>query len=283
MTLASSISRTLLLFAACGTASAQYNAPLPNAPSTTIQALPPPPQNTVNGRYYRRPTRHEDLLAYRRELIGPRPFISAAIRSAIEQSRPRPIGWGQDFPGYLQRYGSAYSEFAIDSSVRYGLASISHEDVRYLICHECSTGAKVKNAVLAEFTARHGEDGRRTFSPTPIVAGMSGPLIAYSAWYPPGYGPGDAAGHAAFGFGFPHRRSPRPRVPRRQRKQPTNPQTSPRSNPHATRSFPQKQNRSPKAPALKHWWMGKDYSAGGGVVVAGAPLPAFSDALVALS
>jgi hypothetical protein len=204
-----SIARTLLLAcAAAPCAHAQFNAPPAPAPAAPAQTLPDAPQpvrpnyGLVNGRVYRRPTRREDLLAYRRELIGPRPFLSAAIRSAIEQSRPRPIGWGQDFPGYLQRYGSAYGEFAIDSSVRYGLASLSHEDVRYLVCHECSAGAKVKNAVLAEFTARHGEEGRRTFSPTPIIAGMSGPLIAYSAWYPPGYGPGDAAGHAAFGFGF---------------------------------------------------------------------------------
>ncbi len=135
MTLASSISRTLLLFAACGTAVAQYTAPLPNAPSATIQTMPAPfPSNLVNGRVYERPTRRED--------------------------------------------------------------------VRYLICHDCSAGDKLKNAVLAEFTARHGEDGHRTFSPTPIVAGMSGPLVAYSAWYPPGYDTSDAAKHAIFGFGF---------------------------------------------------------------------------------
>ena len=154
----------------------------------------------VNGRLYRKPSRHEDFIAYRREMIGPRPFISAAIRSAIEQARTVPTGWGQDFPGYMQRYGSAYGEAAIDSSVRYGIAAALHQDTRYLICHECSVGAKISNAILSEFTARQGEDGHRVFSPAPIVANFSGPLVAYNAWYPPGYTTEQALKHSAFGF-----------------------------------------------------------------------------------
>ncbi len=187
-----------ILFLGATGAVAQAPAPLPDAPSSTVLRNRP----MVNGVPYRKPTRREDFVAYRHELIGPRPFLSAAIRSGIEQARTVPVGWGQDFPGYAQRYGSAYAEFAIDSSVRFGLAGALHEDVRYLICHQCSAGEKVKNAVLAEFTARHGADGHRVISPTPIVAGFSGPLVAYSTWYPPQYGPGDAAGHAVFGFGF---------------------------------------------------------------------------------
>jgi hypothetical protein len=156
----------------------------------------------VNGRIYHRPTRREDLRAYEHELIGTRAFLGAGIRAGVEQIRPVPIGWGQDFPGYIQRYGSAYGEFAIDSSVRYALAGALHEDVRYLICHKCTAGAKLSNAVLSEFTARHGEEGTRTFSLTPLAAEFSGPLVAYAAWYPPGYTEGDAAKHTMFNLGF---------------------------------------------------------------------------------
>ncbi len=166
-------------------------APLPDAPSTVL----------VNGRAYRKPTAKEDLRAYRGDLFGPRPFIHAAIRSGIEQIRTVPVGWGQDFPGYLQRYGSAYGEAAIDTSVRYGLGSLLHEDVRYLVCHDCSFGDKLENAMLYEVTARHGVDGHRTFSVTPIVASFSGPVVAYAAWYPPGYTTGMAAKHAFLGIG----------------------------------------------------------------------------------
>ena len=166
-------------------------APLPDAPSTTL----------VNGRPYRKPTAKEDLRAYRGDLFGARPLIHAAVRSGIEQIRTVPVGWGQDFPGYMQRYGSAYGEAAIDNSVRYGLGSLLHEDVRYLVCHDCTFGDKLANAALYEVTARHGADGHRTFSMTPIVASFSGPEVAYAAWYPPGYTPEMAAKHAFLGIG----------------------------------------------------------------------------------
>jgi len=177
---------------------------LPNAPSSTLalasSSFTPIASDSRNLRPYQKPTRLEDLIAYRRELIGPRPFLAAAVRSGIEQARAVPVGWGQDFPGYLQRYGSAYAESAIDSTVRFSLAAVFHEDVRYLPCHSCSFGAKFQNAVLAECTARHGGDGHRTLSATPIVAGFTGPLVAYNAWYPPSYTSAQAARHASLGF-----------------------------------------------------------------------------------
>jgi hypothetical protein len=173
------------------TPQAQPIATLPEAPSTTV----------INGRLYRKPTAAEDLHAYRSELFGARPFLHAAIRSGIEQARTVPVGWGQDFPGYMQRYGSAYGEAAIDNSVRYALGAVLHEDVRYLVCHDCDFGGKLKNAALYEVTARHGADGHRAFSVTPIVSSFSGPMVAYAAWYPPGYGPSMAAKHAFLGVG----------------------------------------------------------------------------------
>jgi len=200
---AASVLATSMALAQGPSAKSSSSFALPEALSALLLHVNQPEDPTfVNGRPYHKPTRREDLRAYEHELIGPRPFISAAIRGAIEQIRPVPIGWGQDFPGYIQRFGSAYGEFAIDSSVRYALAGAFHEDVRYLICHGCSAGEKFKNAFLAEMTARHGEDGHRSFSLTPITAGFSGPLIAYAAWYPPGYTEGDAAKHAFLGFGF---------------------------------------------------------------------------------
>jgi hypothetical protein len=83
------LARALLLatVAGCASAGAQTTmpapAPLPDAPSTTVQTG----GAIVNGVLYRKPTRREDFLAYRHELIGPRPFVSAAIRSGIEQAR----------------------------------------------------------------------------------------------------------------------------------------------------------------------------------------------------
>jgi len=192
---------------------------LPDAPSAlTSNALPDPkprgivakPYQTgpmVNGRPYHFPTPGEQAVALRHELIGARPLVHAAIRSGIQQGRGTPAGWGEDFPGYLQRFGSAYGEAAIDNTVRFGMGLALHEDDRYLVCHRCSAWDKIKNAALSQVTARKGADGHRVASPTPFVAALSGPLVAYSAWYPPGQGtPQMALKHSVFGvvtrFGF---------------------------------------------------------------------------------
>jgi hypothetical protein len=208
---ASSPLRALLLLAsllglAAHAALAELPGALPEAPTPTI-ALDPPPPGPSPGvpvlfytRAYDPPTRHDAFHAYTMELLGPRTFIAASFRAGIEQARLIPVGWSRDVPGYLQRYGSAYSESAIDSTTRYGLAQALHEDVRYFPCYGCSMWDKYENAVLAEVSARRGQDGHRAFSATPIFAGFSGPLIAYAAWYPPGYSTTDALHHAALGF-----------------------------------------------------------------------------------
>jgi hypothetical protein len=180
-------------------------AALPEAPTPTI--LDPAPLDPSPGipvlfytRAYDPPTRHDAVHAYTMELLGPRTFIAAGFRAGIEQARLIPAGWGRDVPGYLQRYGSSYSESAIDSTTRFGLAQLLHEDVRYFPCYGCKMWDKYENAVLAEVSARRGQDGHRAFSATPILSGFSGPLIAYSAWYPTGFSAADALHHAGLGF-----------------------------------------------------------------------------------
>jgi len=182
-------------------------AALPEAPQPPTPPAPrpaPQPPGPVPVLFYTSsydpPTHGDSFHAYVMEIIGPRPFLSAGISAGIEQARNLPKGWGQDFPGYLQRYASAYSESAIDSTTRYGLASLLHEDVRYFPCYGCSIWDKYENAVLAEVSARRGADGHRVFSPTPILAGFSGPLIAYNTWYPAEYSNRDALHHAGLGF-----------------------------------------------------------------------------------
>lgn len=164
---------------------------LPEAPLPAAQQSQPPkplpvvPTAIVNGRPYRFPTPREQFHLYENELLSTRTVFHAAVRAGLEQIKPNPVGWGQDFPGYMQRFGDAYGEAAVSNTVRYGLSQALHEDDRYLICHHCSAGKKLANAALSEFTAHRGDDGHRAFSPTPIAASLAGPLVAYNTWYPP--------------------------------------------------------------------------------------------------
>ena len=166
--------------------------PLPNAPSQVFY--------TVNGRRYHQPTAEEQFHRYLRHTFSLASLARVTIRAGIEQARTVPTGWNQDAEGFGKRFGSSAAVSVIDRTTEYGLAAALHEDVYYYVCHKCSAGDKFKNAILSEFTARHGADGHRVASATHIIGNMSGPLIANSFWYPDGYGPRKGAQSAGIGI-----------------------------------------------------------------------------------
>jgi hypothetical protein len=139
---------------------------------------------TINGRPYIPPTAREKFHDYLRDSYGLPAFARSTVRTLYNQAQDGPSQWGQDFPGFMQRFGSNVAITAIDGNVRYGMEEVFHEDLRYIPCHGCSVKRKIENALLSEVTARHDSDGRRFFTLTPAIADFSGPIIAHSLWYP---------------------------------------------------------------------------------------------------
>jgi hypothetical protein len=168
-------------------------AQLPNAPTpASLRQRTPEDKEaarvanlaTINGRPYQRPTAKEQFDDYLRDSYGLPAFARSGVRTVYEQARDKPSGWGEDFPGFAQRFGSNVAITAIDGNVRYGMETLFHEDMRYIPCHGCSIKRKIVNALLAEVTARHDSDGHRFFTLTPAIADFSGPIIANTTWYP---------------------------------------------------------------------------------------------------
>jgi len=197
-----SIALSLVCFAALSLPSRAANAqtaPLPDAPQPAPKSLKNRPYDPnakfvprpviINGRPYVRPTQHELFLNYLNDSYGLTAFANSTVRAVYSQIRGKPTGWGTDFPGFAQRYGSAVAVSAINGNVRYGMEEVFHEDLRYIPCHGCTVKHKIENALLAEITARHDNDGHRFFTLTPTVADFSGPIIAHSVWYPGGFDP----------------------------------------------------------------------------------------------
>jgi hypothetical protein len=169
---------------------------LPNAPGTPT--LKQRPEQTIqqreaariaalgriNGKPYDQPTHKEQFLDYVRDTYGLPAFARSTIRTLYAQALDKPDGWGQDFPGFAQRFGSNVAITAIDGNVRFGMETLFKEDMRYLPCHGCSVKRKIANALLSEVTARHDVNGHRFFTLTPAIADFSGPIIANAFWYP---------------------------------------------------------------------------------------------------
>jgi hypothetical protein len=162
-------------------------APVSSSAMPALSVVPVKPVNTpvmINGRPYVRPTPKEQFIDYLKQSYGWPALAGTAARSAYAQARGKPEAWGQDWPGFGQRFGSAGAVTAIDGNVRYGMEMLFHEDMRYIPCHGCSPKRKIENALLAEITARHDSDGHRFFTLTPTITDMSGPIIANAFWVP---------------------------------------------------------------------------------------------------
>lgn len=138
----------------------------------------------VNHRPYVPPTQHDLIRAYIRDTYGLSGWANTSVRALYSQGRGKPEGWGQDWPGFGQRFGSSAAVTTINGTVRLGMEELFHEDLRYIPCHGCTAKHKIENALLSEITARHESDGHRVFSLTPTISDFSGPIIVHTAWYP---------------------------------------------------------------------------------------------------
>lgn len=138
----------------------------------------------INGRPYARPTAKEQFRDYLKDSYGLPALARVSVRALYAQGTGKPNEWGQDWPGFGQRFGTAAATAAIDGNVRYGMEMLFREDLRYIPCHGCSVHRKLENALLAEITARHDSDGHRFFTLTPTITDMSGPMIANAFWIP---------------------------------------------------------------------------------------------------
>jgi len=155
----------------------------------------------VNGRPYDQPSAHDQFIDYLNDSYGLPAMGRSVVRAAYGQAQGKPAEWGEDFTGFMQRYGAAAVTTALVGNVRYGMENIFHEDLRYIPCHGCGAKRKIENALLAEITARHDEDGHRFFTLTPTVADFAGPIIAHSLpLYPGGISPAAGAVSARLVF-----------------------------------------------------------------------------------
>jgi len=137
----------------------------------------------INGRPYDQPSTHDQFIDYLNDSYGLPALGRTAVRAVYSEARDAPSSWGQDFPGFMQRYGAYMGSNAITGNVRFGMELLFHEDLRYIPCHGCRFKRKIENALLAEITARHDEDGHRFFTLTPTIADFTGPIIAHQLYF----------------------------------------------------------------------------------------------------
>jgi hypothetical protein len=158
-------------------------------PAEAAEALRISKLAIINGRPYDQPSTRDTVLYYVHDTYGWGGVSTTMARTLYSEGLDKPTGWGQDWPGFVQRFGSAAGITIINGNVRLGMELLFREDLRFIPCHGCTARKKIENVLLAEITARHDENGHRFFTLTPTVADFSGPIIAHSLWYPKGFDP----------------------------------------------------------------------------------------------
>jgi hypothetical protein len=146
---------------------------------------------------YRVPmTNRERWDHYAYSLVEPQAFLYPAAQSGLNQARNKPHEWSQGAEAYGERFGSAYGQHAIGSTLSNTLAFELHEDNRHFKSRKSGIG-RPSYAITSALLARH-DDGSRSISFSAIGGGAAGAFIS-RAWQPRS---ANSAGDGAVSFGY---------------------------------------------------------------------------------
>jgi hypothetical protein len=165
------------------------------SPDTHTPPSNPTPQDKTHGqgRYtYQRPSEETKQRNYLFDAFGPYPIAGAILVAGINQAYNAPPEWGGGMEAFGKRVVSNYGINAISTTTRYGLSQILHQDTLYYRCQCKGFFPRLGHALVSTLAARHGEDGRYTFSVPALVAPYAGTMVATHAWFPGRYNSSDA-------------------------------------------------------------------------------------------
>jgi len=157
------------------------------------------------------PTGRQQAHAYLDDLIGPRAFLAPALIAGLDQAHPLKVAypadgapgpglhpahgtvpeWGEGFDGYAKRYADSFGQSLLNTTSRYALAELLHQDVTY---HRCTcTGVVPRTAhALSQIFVAHTQSGRAVPSIPALVSPFAASEVAVAAWYPSRFNSSDA-------------------------------------------------------------------------------------------
>jgi hypothetical protein len=133
---------------------------------------------------------------YVKELFGPQWFAVSGISAAWGQLRDRPWEWGQGAHGYFLRYGSSLAQHATQETLKFGLASLLHEDNRWVPSGRTGFAPRLLYALESTFQSR--DNNGVTQVSYSKIGSLAGASLISRTWQPTSTG---GAGNGAVNFG----------------------------------------------------------------------------------
>lgn len=131
------------------------------------------------------------------ELLSPFSFVESAVSAGFGQWRDRPAEWHQGAAGYGRRFASSFAQHATQETLKFGLASLLHEDDRYFPSGQTKFVPRLLYALESTFQSRDDE-GQRQVSYSNIGS-LAGASLISRTWQPRSTG---GAGNGAVNFGI---------------------------------------------------------------------------------
>jgi hypothetical protein len=129
------------------------------------------------------------------DLFQPISFVEVAASAGYGQLRDCPREWREGGEGYARRYASSFAQHVTGETLKYGLASLLHEDNRYVLSGRTGI-ARVLYALESTFQSRDDE-GQRQVSYSNIGS-LAGASLISRTWQPASTG---GVGNGAVNFG----------------------------------------------------------------------------------
>jgi hypothetical protein len=131
-----------------------------------------------------------------KDLFNPLSFVESAASAGFGQWRDRPPEWGEGGAGFGRRYASSFAQHLTGETLKFGLASILHEDNRYVPSGRTGIAGRTLYALVSTFRSRDDE-GQRQMSYSNIGS-LAGASLLSRTWQPASSG---GAGNGAVNFG----------------------------------------------------------------------------------
>jgi hypothetical protein len=145
---------------------------------------------------YTRLTQSERNKLLVKDLFNPISFVESAASAGWGQLRDKPPEWREGGEGYGKRYASSFAQHATGETLKFGLASLLHEDNRYVASGRAGIAPRVLYALVSTFRSRD-DQGQRQVSYSNIGS-LAGASLLSRTWQPASSG---GAGNGAVNFG----------------------------------------------------------------------------------
>src|SRR5262249_19761940 len=94
----------------------------------------------------RRKSFAERFQLYRHSIVNPDSILSTAFGASLAQASDEPPEWGQGASGFGTRLASGYGRLVISRTIRFGVATIDHEDPRFTPSNEVGFWRRSRHA-----------------------------------------------------------------------------------------------------------------------------------------